>query len=298
MEHYFNMIIPKEYQKMSFCDFLTKIGLAKSKQNILIQSGACFVNGVVCTKDTYLHFRDYVSIDCTGFEKDDYPPYNASIEVLYEDDYLLCVNKIRNCIIYPEKKEYAFTMANIVANYYKETNQLSGIHHTHRLDKDTTGCLLYAKDFITEAMMAKIFTNQEIHKKYLAIVEGRVLPSQTIETGIGRDRHVNGKMIIVDKKPLAITHYKLVKRINERYSLLEVVIETGKTHQIRLHLQSVGCPIVGDKIYNPNETKDTSLLLHCQELSFVHPVTNEKITIQAKLPEDMQQFIALHTKNK
>ena len=279
---------------MSFSDFLSKIGLAKSKQNILIQSGACFVNGVVCTKDTYLHFRDYVSIDSTGFEKDDYPPYNASIEVLYEDDYLLCVNKIRNCIIYPEKKEYAFTMANIVANYYKETNQLSGIHHTHRLDKDTTGCLLYAKDFITEAMMAKIFTNQEIHKKYLAIVEGRVLPSQTIETGTGRDRHGNGKMIIVIRN-LYYYHYKLVKRIKRRYSLLEVVIETEKSSN-RITLQS-WLSDCRSKIYNPNETKDTLYYL-CQELSFVHPVTNEKITIQAKLPEDMQQFIALHTKNK
>jgi 23S rRNA pseudouridine1911/1915/1917 synthase len=293
MDNFFNVIISKEEQKLTLRELLTSFGLAKSKQYLLFEHKACYINGIVAGPEIVLHYQDYVSIDVSEYEKIDYPSYPENIQVLYEDEYLLAVNKKRDCIIYPEKKEYAHTMANLVANYYEKTNQIHTIRHVHRLDRDTTGCLLYAKDMITESMLSKMFEDNEVKKTYLAVVEGIVNPQGTIETGIGRDRHNSGKMIVSKEGKRSITHYQLKKRIGLTHSLVEITIETGRTHQIRLHLSSIGHPLVGDAMYGTITDTKKNLMLHCSEISFVHPVTHQNIVIKADMPDEMKKEIEL-----
>ncbi len=290
-ETYFHMKIHKKMHQKDLATILSELGLAKSKINYLLQNRCCFVNGNLYQTLSPLKINDYVMIDISNYERVDYIPEEKELEVIYEDEYLLVINKPSGYIIYPENKDGKHTIANFVAAYYVKHGIKATIRHCHRLDQGTTGCLIFAKDVITHSAMSGLFETRQVKKTYFALVEGVVKEKGTIDFPIGKDRHINGKMIVYAKGKKALTTYKPLS-VKKNRSLLEVSIDTGRTHQIRVHLATIGHPLVGDTLYGASTP--SPMMLHCKTITFIHPITQEKIYLDAKLPVD---FKAKDTRN-
>ena len=279
-EKYFMMRIRGDFHYKTLNELFKAFNLAKAKINYIIQNNCCYLNGEIASLDTILKQNDYLMIDISNFEKLDYIAEENKLDILYEDDYLLIVNKPSGYIIYPDTKTKTSTMANFVANYYQKNNIDVTIRHCHRLDMQTTGCLVYAKDLITQSAMEKLFETHQIEKNYLTIVEGLFFGKGKISTPIGKDRHINGKMVTHSNGQPALTLYEVIDS-NQRTSLLKVNIKTGRTHQIRVHLSSILHPIYGDKLYG--SINDSDIMLHCHTLEFNHPILGKKVSVKAPL---------------
>ena len=287
-EKYFNLRINHKYKNQTLEEVFKMFCLSKQKSNYLFANSCCFVNGEIASKDTIVKLGDYLMVDVTNFEQIDYIPEAKPIKVLYEDDYLIIVEKPSGYIIYPDSNDKTGTMANIIAGYFEKTSQNNSIRHCHRLDTETSGCLVYAKDIFTHAKLSKMFEEKTVEKTYLTIVEGLAKNTETITIGIGKDRHNSKKMVATQNGQSAYTKYKLLKT-NNFYSFLKVNIKTGRTHQIRVHLSSKKLPIYGDKLYG--STKTSRILLHCYSLKFEHPITSKDMTIVSKLPRDFEKIL-------
>lgn len=287
---YFNYRINEIYDNITIREFLNKLKVAKNKINYFITNKCFYINGENVDIDTILHKDDYLDIDILAFEQIDYLPCEKKVEILYEDDYILIVNKPKKIIIFPENKEENGTMANVIAGLYTLRGEDRTIRHAHRLDKDTSGCLVYAKDVITHSILSSMFENNEVKKDYIAIVENKVKKDGVITSNIGKDRHVNGKMAIARNGKSAFTSYHIEKTYND-VTVLKVRIKTGRTHQIRVHLSSIGHPLLGDYLYGAKIENINSVMLHAKRVTFTHPFTNQVIIVDAPIHKDMKKYV-------
>lgn len=288
MEKYFIARIRGNLNNKTVRDFFLANSLSKPKINYLISNNCTFINGEVATYNTIIKQNDYIMVDISNYEKLDYSPVNKKLEILYEDDYLLIVNKPKETIIYSDDKTKNDTLANIIAGYYTQKELDLTIRHCHRLDADTTGCLIYAKDLITHSAISNMFEKNQIEKYYYAIIEGMLLNDGTINLAIGKDRHINGKMIAYKNGLPALTKYQVLDS-SKTASLVKVKIETGRTHQIRVHFSTLLHPLYGDTLYGA--ITKSRVMLHCQSLKFVHPITGKKIEIKCNIPSDFRQIL-------
>lgn len=287
---YFSYVVNKKDDRLTLKSWFERFYLAKNKINYLIDNKCVTVNGKIINKRDYiLNLNDEILIDISNYEAIDYPPCRYNLKIIYEDDYLLVVEKPSGVIMYSENKELENTMANYVAYYYTKTNQNLTIRHAHRLDTDTTGCLVYAKDVITHSVLSNNFKNNKTKKEYFAIVYGIINNEGKIDKKIGRDRHHSGKMIISNSGNDAFTFYKPNKVLKNK-TLVDVLLKTGRTHQIRVHLSSIKHPILGDKMYGKND-EYKRVMLHCYHIGFLHPIKNSWIDFYADLPIDMKEII-------
>lgn len=287
---YFNYKINEIYDNITIREFLNKLKVAKNKINYFITNKCFYINGENVDIDTILHKDDYLDIDILAFEQIDYLPCEKKVEILYEDDYILIVNKPKKIIIFPENKEENGTMANVIAGLYTLRGEDRTIRHAHRLDKDTSGCLVYAKDVITHSILSSMFENNEVKKDYIAIVENKVKKDGVITSNIGKDRHVNGKMAIARNGKSAFTSYHIEKTYQDR-TILKVKIKTGRTHQIRVHLASIGHPLLGDYLYGAKIENINTVMLHAEKITFLHPFYNKMMTITAPLSKEMKKYV-------
>ena len=237
------------------------------------------VNGAVVTRNTTIEANDQIEIDILKPETNDIPVYDRKIEVLYEDAYLLIINKPIDMLIYDNNNQNC--LDNCVANYYQKNRQTHKVYHLHRLDRDTSGCIIYCKEPYLLAKLDYMIANKQIQRDYLALIEGKLENKLTINKPIGRDRHINNKFRISSSGKQAITSIEPIKYENGN-TLVKCRLKTGRTHQIRVHLSSINHPIVGDKIYGGKQAN--RLMLHSYSVSFIHPITNKKITIRCKCP--------------
>jgi len=220
------------------------------------------------------------------FEASDYPETKIllgekkEIEVLYEDEHLIIVNKPQGIKTHPNQPSEKNTLLNYLATLLAEENKIPYV--VHRLDKETGGAILFAKNQFVLPILGRMFERREIHRKYQAVVCGNVVPKQfTIDQKIGRSFHDCRKRIIDHKNGVkAITHVNVVDK-NPEKSQLEITLETGRTHQIRVHLANIKHPIMGDKIYNPKKMRQ-NLQLNASELWLKHPFSKEKVHVFAK----------------
>lgn len=288
LEIYYQTTIVKT-DECSLEQWLSEMKVAKNKINYLFQNGCCFINGVSANPESILHQNDYLMIDISNFENNPYAPLDIKVDIIYEDDYLLVVNKPSGYIIYPEDVCDNQTMASIITNYYQSTGQNHGIHHVHRLDKETTGCLIYAKDIITLAKLSYDFENKHIKKTYLALVNQKIEKNGIIESPIGSDRHQNGKMAIVKNGAAAQTKYYVEKNVGNN-TLLKIVITSGRTHQIRVHLSSIGYPLIGDTLYGSKQ-KANRVMLHSSQIALEDPVSGIFRNFEAPFPKDFVKYL-------
>lgn len=287
--NYFKYTIKNKEANMTLKEWLQSFNLAKNKINYLIDNKCISINEEIVYKREYiLKEFDEIVIDVSSYEQIDYLPLRYNLDIIYEDDYILVVNKPSGVIIYPENKELSNTMANYMAYYYTKTNQNKTIRHVHRLDTETTGCLVYAKDVITHSYLSNLFENSKVKKEYITIAYGIIKESGRIEVPIGKNRH-NNLMMTSKTGASALTLYKPVKNINGN-TLLNVEIKTGRTHQIRVHLSSIKHPILGDKMYGKKDDYKR-VMLHCRHIGFVHPVYKYWVAFYANLPQDMKEII-------
>lgn len=220
-------------------------------------------------------------------------PEPGEIEVLYEDANIIILNKPANLLVHPTGQTSRGTLANYLAYYYQMHRVLCTIRPLHRLDRETSGCVLFAKDSRTQVALEKNLLDRTLKRSYFAIVKGVVKPpSGTINAPIGQHSTFPNRRIIHEKGEQAITHYRTIKNFFDA-SLLELTLETGKTHQIRLHMKYIGYPILGDRMYGIRSAWINRQALHAAVLQFIHPFEKRQITVLAPIPSDFQQLIKI-----
>ncbi|MBA2939313.1 RluA family pseudouridine synthase [Paenibacillus sp. CGMCC 1.16610] len=213
------------------------------------------------------------------------------VDVLFEDDFCLVVNKPAGMSVHPSEAGQGGTLASAVAYYYESTGQACAVRHIHRLDQDTTGAVLYAKNEWAHVLLDEAMRDKRIDRRYVALAQGVFKRKQgTVDAPIGKDRHQSGKRRVTAGGDQAVTHYQVPRQLNHA-ALVELELETGRTHQIRVHLSHLGHPLVGDVLYGGSSRLFHRQALHGEKLTFEHPITQKLIEVHAPLPLDFQQLL-------
>lgn len=280
---YFNYKIKEE---ISLIEWFKKTHLAKNKVNYLIDNNCCYNSNNVLSRNSILSKGDNLYIDLSNFIELIDKTYSYDLDIIYEDEYLLIINKPSGFIIYDSIK--LETITNMVNGYLSHKGITSVAYPCHRLDLETSGCLIYCKDIITLAYLSSLFEENKIQKDYLALVEGITDNKEIIDKPIGQHRHLNNTMIVSKTGKKALTSYVRLKSKNN-VSLLRVSINTGRTHQIRVHLSFISHPIIGDEKYG-SKVKASRIMLHCERITFF-AIDGHKMSINAKIPTIMNKLV-------
>ena len=264
-----------------------------SRTNIqrLIEEGNVLVNGQKKKISYKVQMGDNIEINIPEAKETNIRAENIPLEIVYEDKDIIVVNKPKGMVVHPANGNPDGTLVNAIMNICKDS--LSGIGGeirpgiVHRLDKDTSGLLIVAKNDLAHINMSKQIKDREVKKIYIALVKGNINEDEaTINMPIGRSTKDRKKMAVRKDGKEAITHFKVLKRYGD-YTLLKVKIDTGRTHQIRVHLAEIGYPVVGDMVYSKgkNEFGVEGQMLHAQSLEFKHPITGQEMHLEADLPQ-------------
>ena len=271
-----------------------------SRTNIqrLIENEKILVNEKKTKVSYKVQEKDEITIKIEKPKEISLEAQDIPVDVLYEDDNIIVLNKPKGMVVHPANGNPDGTLVNAVMAICKDS--LSGIGGevrpgiVHRLDKDTSGVIIVAKNDKAHINLSEQIKNHEVEKTYIALVKGFVKENEaTINMPIGRSIKDRKKMAVNKNGKNAVTHFKIIKRF-KNYTLLEVKIETGRTHQIRVHLSEIGYPIVGDAVYSngKNEWKIEGQCLHAKSLKFKHPITGKEMFIEAPLPKYFEDVIS------
>lgn len=266
----------------------------------LIEDGGVLVNDVVCKSNYKVKLGDVLVVTIPDSCELDVVPQDIDIDVVYEDNDIIVVNKSKGMVVHPAVGNYNDTLVN--ALLWHCGNRLSDINGVirpgivHRIDKDTTGLLVVAKNNVAHERLCELFARHDITRKYVAIVDGVIdRDAGRISAPIGRHPNDRKKMVINVKNGRdAVTHFKVIERFKNA-TLIEVTLETGRTHQIRVHMSSIGYPIMGDVVYGRknNRYRLEGQTLHAKTLGFVHPTSGEYVEFDSNLPEYFANLIGM-----
>ncbi len=259
---------------------------SKSKKLITLNGRYKSLDNLVCVGDT-------VKVEFE-FEENIFPPQNdVEIDVVYEDCDILVINKQPFRVVHPTRRHVDGTIGNGVAYYFNKTGDNRKIRFINRLDRDTSGLMMIAKNSYAQQVISEQMKNNEVKKCYHAIVSGKLsYKSGTINQPIGRESEEDIARCVMIGGLDSITHYKVLNEF-ESYSLLEILLETGRTHQIRVHMSYIGHTLLGDELYGGNHDLINRQALHCYEMEFKHTRTGEVIGLKCDLPNDMQVLLNL-----
>lgn len=260
----------------------------------LINGGHVIMNGNPVKNNMKVKAGDAIELTVPPAEKTDLVVEDIPLNIAFEDSHLIIINKPAGMVVHPGAGNATGTMVNALLGHCKALSVIGGEERpgiVHRLDKDTSGLLVVAKDDYTHRKLSLLFQKRKIKRKYIAFVRGVVeLDNGTIDLPIGRDKADRQKMAVgFDNAKEAVTHYTVVKRFDD-YTMLELVLGTGRTHQIRTHLQYLGHPLLGDKKYGRSSEVINRQALHAAVLGFKHPVSKEVMEFEAELPDDMKKL--------
>ena len=271
--------------------------ISRTRLQKLIEEGKVKVNGKIEKNSYIVKIGDKILIEEEEPEEIELKPQEIPLDIIYEDNDIIVINKSKGLVVHPGNGNPDHTLVNAVMAKCK--GSLSGIGGkirpgiVHRLDKDTSGLIVVAKNDKAHIGLSEQLKKKEMKKTYIALVRGNIQENEaTIQMPIGRSTKDRKKMAVTKKGKEAITHFKVLKRYG-KYTLVEVKIETGRTHQIRVHMAEIGHPVVGDLVYSngKNEFGVEGQMLHAKQLIFQHPITQEKITLTAPLPEYFEKVL-------
>ena len=293
------IIIPKEGEGIRIDKYLGDTISDLSREMIikLIKDGEVLVNGKNVKSSYKATENDEVLINIPEPKEINIVPQDIPLNIVYEDQDILVINKQKGLVVHPGNGNEDGTLVNAIMAYCKK--DLSGIGGVirpgivHRIDKDTSGILIIAKNDKAHLNISEQIKNHQVKKTYIALVRGIVKENEaTINMPIGRSTKDRTKMAVDRNGKEAITHFSVIKRY-EDMTLLKVRIETGRTHQIRVHLSHIGYPIIGDNVYSngKNRFNIVGQMLHSYEIEFTHPTTGEKMVLKAELPEYFKEII-------
>ena len=219
-------------------------------------------------------------------------PVCLPLHIIYEDEDLMVIDKPADMPVHPSIGNYENTLANAVAWYFQQQNIPFVFRCINRLDRDTSGLTIVSKHLVSGSILSDMTKYREVHREYLAIARGSVTPSEgTIQAPLGRkEGTIIERTVDWEHGEDAVTHYKVVKEANG-HSLVSLLLETGRTHQIRIHMKYLGYPLIGDYLYNPDMEYMTRQALHSHHMEFTHPITGEHMSFTAPLPEDMARVM-------
>lgn len=270
--------------------------VSRSYAAALADSGHVFSGGKAVKKNYKTRIDEEVVVEIPEPESLDVEAEDIPLDIVYEDKDLIVVNKPQGMVVHPAAGNYHGTLVNALLWHCK--NELSGINGVlrpgivHRIDKDTSGLLVVAKNNEAHLELAKQLKEKKANRRYIALVCGRVTGEGVVNKPIGRSPNDRKKMAIVQGGREAVTHYRPIEEFLG-YTLIECVLETGRTHQIRVHMQSIGHPIVGDKVYGAknDRIKTDGQLLFAKTLGFVHPASGEYMEFSAPLPGYFEEVL-------
>ena len=295
-----NIKINEENVGKRIDSFIHKVqeDISRSMVQKLIEQKNIKVNGKE-TKHSYkLKLNDEIEIFVPEAKEIDLKAQDIPLNVIYEDNDIIVINKPKGMVVHPANGNPDGTLVNAVMNKCKDS--LSGIGGeirpgiVHRLDKDTSGAIIVAKNDKAHIALSEQLKNHEVKKTYLALVRGIITENEaTINMPIARSKKDRKKMDVDKDGKEAITHFKVLGRYKNKYTLLQINLETGRTHQIRVHLSHIGYPIIGDEVYSngKNEWNVSGQCLHAWRLEFNHPITGKKISLEAEIPEYLKNII-------
>ncbi len=273
-------------------------GVTRSHIQKLIDDGNVLVDDKIVKSNYKLKGGQNIEVNVPQAKQLDLKAEDIELDIVYEDEHLLVVNKPQNMVVHPAAGNYEGTLVNALMHHCGDS--LSGINGVirpgivHRIDKDTSGLLLVAKDDATHLGLSEQIKEHSLTRKYIAIVHGNFKNDEgTVDAPIGRHPTDRKRMCITEKNSKnAVTHYKVLKRFTE-YTLVECKLETGRTHQIRVHMASLGHPVMGDKTYGVKKEKYNlnGQLLHAKIVGFIHPITKGYMEFETEIPERFKKFL-------
>ena len=296
MDRTIDYIIGKEADGLRIAQFLRRKGYSRQNLATIKQMpDSTLVDGAPAYMNQYLRAgcRLTVRIRETGVSEK-IVPVHLPLDIVYEDGDIVVVNKPAGMPIHPSVNNYTNTMANALAWYYKEQGKPFIFRCSNRLDRDTSGLTVVAKHLVSAGILSAMTADKTLGREYLAIVSGHVTPpAGTVRAPLAR----SGTSIVERKVDFehgeeAVTHYETLGQYGP-HSLVRLKLETGRTHQIRVHMQYLGFPLIGDYLYNPDMRYISRQALHSHRLSFPHPMTGEPMEFTAPLPEDMKRVLEL-----
>ncbi|MRX71570.1 RluA family pseudouridine synthase [Bacillus lacus] len=268
-------------------------GVSKRFIQELQNKGGVMLNDVVTDNNKTIQKGDRLLLHI--FRKEDYgvlPEYGEA-EILFEDEHLLIANKPAGLDTHPNEENQTGTLANMIAAYYQMNGLETKVRHVHRLDKDTSGAIVFAKNSFSQVLLDQMMQKKEIKRMYLAGVTGKLSNRKgRVSYPIGRDRHHPVRRRVSEGGQSAVTNYKVLQYNSEiDVSALQLQLETGRTHQIRVHMAALGHPIIGDTLYGGSKRLIERQALHSASVEMLHPITKEHISIYAPVPLDFHFFL-------
>ena len=269
---------------------------SRSKIQKMIDGEMLLVNNKVVKSSYVVSLGDVITLNIVE-EDSRILPENIPLDIIYEDDYLLVVNKPSGMVVHPAVGNYSKTLVNALMYHVNHLSTVNGSIRpgiVHRIDADTSGLLLVAKNDMVHNDLALQISKKTVSRKYIALVHGVIAEdTATIDAPIGRDPNDRKKMAVVaDNSKDAVTHIRVLERY-KKATLIECVLETGRTHQIRVHLNYIGHPVVNDPVYGHKKLDDPDFgqMLHAKEIGFVHPITKEEMHFSVDAPKEFYQIL-------
>lgn len=285
--------IPIEYDDFTIEKFLKSKGYSSSNitaikkmpNNVVLDNIWVHMNHKLKAGDNLI-----VNI-CEDHSSEMIPPVKMDLDIVYEDDDIMVVNKPAGLSIHPSRNHYQDSLANGLAYYFEEQGKAFVFRCANRLDRNTSGLTVISKHLLSANILSTMVRNREFHREYYAIVKGSLeVKTGTIDAPIGRVDNINiTRQVDFENGEHAITHYNVIDEKNG-HSLVSIHLETGRTHQIRVHFKYIGHPLIGDEIYNPDFELINRHALHSHKISFKHPITGEAMEFIAELPSDMKRI--------